>query len=57
MRVTTQVVPEGETRSTVRTLVQAMGRPASTSGNDIRCATTGRLEERIAEALAKRLTQ
>ena len=55
MRVTTQVVQESETRATVRTLVQANGRPASTSGNDIRCPSTGLLEERIAEAVAKRL--
>ena len=55
LRVTTQVVQESETRATVRTLVQAMGRPASTSGNDIRCPSTGKLEERIAEAVARRL--
>jgi hypothetical protein len=55
MRVTTQVVEESAERATVRTLVQTTGRPASTSGNDIRCPSTGLLEERIAEAVAKRL--
>jgi hypothetical protein len=55
MRVTTQVVAESAERATVRTLLQATGRPASTSGNDMRCPTTGKLEERIAEAVARRL--
>jgi hypothetical protein len=55
MRVTSQAVEESASRATVRTLVQATGRPASTSGNDIRCPTTGRLEERIVESIARRL--
>lgn len=54
MRVTTQVVPESADRATVRTLVQATGRPASNSGIENHCASTGKLEERIAEAVAKR---
>jgi hypothetical protein len=53
MRVTTQVVPEGVDRATVRTLVQTTGRPPANSGLEIHCPTTGKLEEKIAEAIAK----
>lgn len=54
MRVTTQVVAESAERATVRTIVQATGRPPSNSGNEIHCPSTGKLEERLAEAVAKR---
>jgi hypothetical protein len=54
MRVTAQVVEESAERATVRTLVQTTGRAPSTSGTDIRCQTTGRLEERLVEAIARR---
>jgi hypothetical protein len=56
MRVTTQVVPESAERSTLRTLVQATGRPPSNSGLEIHCPSTGQLEERLAEAVARRAT-
>lgn len=54
MRVTTQVVPESADRTTVRTLVQATGRPPSNSGVENHCPSTGKLEEKLAEAIAAR---
>jgi hypothetical protein len=54
LRVTTQILPEGENRSTVRTLVQATGRPPSNSGIENHCPSLGILEEKIAKAVAAR---
>jgi hypothetical protein len=54
MRVTTQIVPESADRATVRTLVQATGRPPSNSGLELHCPSTGKLEQKIAEAVAAR---
>jgi hypothetical protein len=54
MRVTTQIVPEGPERATVRTLVQSTGRPASNSGLEIHCPSLGTLEQKLAEAVAAR---
>lgn len=54
MRITTQIVPDGADRATVRTLLQASGRPQSNSGNELHCLSTGALEQKIAEMVAAR---
>jgi hypothetical protein len=54
IRVTTQIVPEGAERATIRTLVQATGRPPSNSGLEIHCPSLGTLEQKLAEAVATR---
>ena len=41
--------PDGNTH--VLTMVTASGRPMATSGDPVRCTTTGQLEKRIANAL------
>ena len=41
--------PDGNTH--VMTMVTASGRPMATSGEPVRCTTTGQLEKRIANAL------
>jgi hypothetical protein len=57
IRVTTQIVPEGAERATIRTLVQATGRPASNSGLEIHCPSLGTLEQKLAQAVAARASQ
>ena len=57
MRVTSQIVPEGSSRATIRTLVQATGRPAANSGLEIHCPSLGTLEQKLAQAVAARANQ
>lgn len=53
--VVSQVLP-GETPSeaTLRTMASGIAKPVMTSGEPVRCVSTGRLEEKIAEAVVKR---
>lgn len=52
MSVLTQIQPVSSDASVVRSRVQATAIPRSHSGNAVECSTTGKLEERIAKALA-----
>ena len=52
----TTVVPGADaSQATVQTIVSALAKPVMTSGDPVRCVSTGRLEEKIAQAAAKRL--
>jgi hypothetical protein len=53
--VMSAVEPRGGDRATLRTWVQGSARPTGTSGNPVRCASTGWLERRIAQLVALRL--
>lgn len=56
--VSVVVKPTGSTGglSVLRTTVSATAQPIQVSGSPVQCASTGRLEERIAELVAARLT-
>src|SRR5207248_5011961 len=49
--VGTAIAPAGDGKTHVLTMVTANARPMSTSGDPLRCVTTGQLERRIANAL------
>ena len=54
--VGTTVAPGPDaTQSSVRTVAAATAKPVMTSGDPVRCASSGRLEEKIVEAATKRL--
>lgn len=53
LNVRTQLSAGANGGTTVRTLIEATARDAGTSTDPVRCATTGTLERRIADALAK----
>lgn len=54
--LTSTVAPDPDgAGSVVRSLASAFARPVSTSGEPVRCVSTGRLERKVAEAAAKRL--
>ncbi len=57
MTVTTKVVPNGTTESTLTTTVEAAARPLSFNQDYSRCTSTGGLERRIAEATLGFLNQ
>jgi hypothetical protein len=48
VRVITQIIPAEAGLSALRTQVEATGHATATSGQVVRCASTGALEERIA---------
>lgn len=52
--VTSALSPAADDQTTIMTLVQGNARPMSTSGDPVRCASTGLLEKRIALALTLR---
>jgi hypothetical protein len=49
--VATGVGAAGDGKTNVLTMVTASARPMSTSGDPLRCVTTGQLEKRIANAI------
>jgi hypothetical protein len=53
IRVITQIIPSNEGLSALRSQVEATGHANATSGQVVRCATTGALEERIAHMLSE----
>ena len=54
--VASTVAPAADAaQSTVQSVVSALARPVMTSGEPVRCASTGRLEQKIVEEAAKRL--
>ena len=54
--VASTVAPAADAaQSTVQSVVSALARPVMTSGEPVRCASTGRLEQKIVEAASKRL--
>jgi hypothetical protein len=53
IRVITQIIPADAGLSALRTQVEATGHANATSGQVVRCATTGALEERIAHMLSE----
>jgi hypothetical protein len=52
IRVITQIIPAAGELSAVRTQVEATGHATATSGQVVRCASTGALEERIAHMVS-----
>jgi hypothetical protein len=52
IRVITQIIPSGDGLSAVRTQVEATGHATATSGQVVRCSSTGALEERIAHMVS-----
>ena len=52
IRVITQIIPAEGGLSAVRTQVEATGHASATSGQVVRCASTGALEERIAHMVS-----
>ena len=52
VRVITQVIPADAGLSALRSQIDATGRATATSGQVVRCASTGALEERIAHMVA-----
>jgi hypothetical protein len=52
VRVITQIVPADAGLSALRSQVEATGHSIATSGQIVRCASTGALEERIAHMVA-----
>ena len=54
--VATTVAPGADaSQVSVQTIATAMARPVMTSGEPVRCVSTGRLEEKITQAAMKRL--
>lgn len=43
--------------TTLQSSVSAVAKPVQTSGDPVQCATTGRLEERLAQLVAERVTR
>lgn len=56
LTVMSAVEAQGTGRALMRTWVQANARPTATSGDPVRCGSTGWIERRIADLVAKRLT-
>jgi len=57
VRVITQIVPAEAGLSALRSQVEATARATATSGQNVRCASTGALEERIAHMVADQATR
>jgi hypothetical protein len=57
LSVMAQLTPDGPGATTITTTIQAMARPASVSGEFIRCSSTGTLETRLGDIVAARLTR
>jgi hypothetical protein len=57
VRVITQIVPAQAGLSALRSQVEATGHSIATSGQVVRCASTGALEERIAHMVADQATR
>jgi hypothetical protein len=53
VRVITQIIPAEAGLSALRSQVEATAHPSATSGQVVRCASTGALEERIAHMLSE----
>jgi hypothetical protein len=53
VRVITQIIPAEAGLSALRSQIEATGHANATSGQVMRCATTGALEERIAHMLSE----
>ena len=53
VRVITQIIPADAGLSALRSQVEATARPSATSGQVVRCASTGALEGRIAHMLSE----
>lgn len=52
VRVITQIIPAEAGLSALRTQIEATGHATATSGQVVRCASTGALEERIAHMVS-----
>jgi len=52
IRVITQIIPAGDGLSAVRTQAEATGHAIATSGQVVRCSSTGALEARIAHMIS-----
>ena len=52
IRVITQIIPAEAGLSAVRTQAEASGHATATSGQEVRCGTTGALEDQIAHMIA-----
>lgn len=57
VRVITQIVAADAGLSALRSQVEATGHAIATSGQNVRCASTGALEERIAHMVADQATR
>ncbi len=57
MAIATKVVPQGEGRSTVETVLRARARARDVSGGLLRCRSFGTLERRIAEMVRARVAR
>jgi hypothetical protein len=57
VRVITQIIPAEAGLSALRTQIEATGHATATSGQVVRCASTGALEERIAHMLSEQATR
>lgn len=55
LNVATQIQPQGDGTSKVATVLNATGTPMGVGSNSVNCASTGALEARINDAIAKRL--
>ncbi len=55
LTVMSAVEPQGTDHAVMHTWVQASARPTATSGDPVRCGSTGWLERRIADLVAKKL--
>jgi hypothetical protein len=55
LTVMSAVEAQGTDHALLRTWVQGSARPTATSGDPVRCSSTGWLERRIADQVAKRL--
>ena len=57
IRVITQIIPADAGLSAVRTQAEATGHATATSGQVVRCASTGALEEKIAQMVSDQATR
>jgi hypothetical protein len=55
LNVATQIQPQADGTSKVATVLSAMGTPMGVGSNSVNCSSTGALEERINDTIAKRL--
>jgi hypothetical protein len=57
VRVITQIIPAEAGLSAVRTQAEATGHATATSGQEVRCGTTGALEDQIAHMISDQATR
>jgi hypothetical protein len=55
LNIATQVQPQADGTSKVATVLNATGTPMGVGSNSVNCSSTGALEERINDTIAKRL--